>query len=82
MSQKSSAFFAIFKENSSNGERKRYGNRGKSEGRQGFASHCRRLQEGIALPEDRISWHFKRRWLREVVGRKIHVLQACTEVQE
>lgn len=82
MSQKSSVFFAIFKENISNRERKRYGNRGKSEGRQGFASHCRRLQEGIALPEDRISSHFKRRWLREVVGRKTHVLQARTEVQE
>lgn len=48
----------------------------------GFASHCRRLQEGIALPEDRISSHFKRRWLRELVGRKTHVLQARTEVQE
>lgn len=53
-----------------------------SEGRQGSASHCKRQQEGVALPEDRISWYFERRWLREVVSREIHMLQACTEVQE
>jgi len=54
----------------------------KSEGKQGPASPCKRLQEGVALPEDRISWRFKRRWLREVVGRKIHMLQVHTEVQK
>lgn len=67
-------FPTVFKENSFDGKRRSYGNRGKSEGRQGSASHCKRQREGVAFPADRISWHFERRWLRKVFGREHHML--------
>lgn len=37
--------------------------------------------EGVALPEDRISWHFRKTLLREVFSRKIHMFQSCSKVQ-